>query len=33
VNACGSDVRLIRLDSGRWILKDDKHDTWIVARE
>jgi len=33
VSACGSDVRLIRLDSGRWILKDDEHDIWIVARE
>lgn len=33
VKACGSDVRLIRLDSGRWILKDDEHDTWIIAQE
>lgn len=32
-NACGSDVILIRLDSGRWILKDDTHGSWIVAQE
>jgi hypothetical protein len=32
-NACGSDVQLIRLDSGRWILKDDDHDIWLVAQE
>lgn len=33
VNACGSDIRLIRLDNGRWILKDDTHGSWIVAQE
>jgi len=33
INACGSDIRLIRLDSGRWILKEDKHDSWIVAQQ
>jgi len=33
VNACGSDIRLIRLDNGRWILIDDTHGSWIVAQE
>ena len=32
-NVCGDDVRLIRLDSGIWILRDEKSGSWIVAQE
>ena len=32
-NVCGDDIRLIRLDSGIWILRDEKSGNWIVAQK
>jgi len=33
VDSCGNEIRLIRLDSGRWILQDEQRDSWIVVQE
>ena len=33
IDACGNEVKLIRLDTGRWILQDEKRDNWIVVQE
>ena len=33
VDSCGNEIRLIRLDSGRWILQDEQRDNWIVVQE
>jgi hypothetical protein len=32
-NACGGDIRLIRLDTGRWIIQDIKRDAWQVVQQ
>jgi hypothetical protein len=32
-SACGGDIRLIRLDSGRWIIQDIKRDAWQVVQQ
>lgn len=31
--ACGDGVRLIRLDSGLWIIRDDKSGNWMVVQQ
>lgn len=31
--ACGGDIRLIRLDTGRWIIQDMKRDAWQVVQQ
>lgn len=33
VNSCGNEIRLIRLDSGRWILQDEGRENWIVVQQ
>ena len=33
VESCGNEIKLIRLDSGLWILQDEKRDNWIVVQE
>lgn len=30
---CGNDARLIRLDSGLWILEDERHGKWILVEQ
>lgn len=32
-SACGGDIRLIRLDTGRWIIQDIKRDAWQVVQQ
>lgn len=30
---CGNDVRLIRLDTGLWVIQDDKSGNWLLVRD
>jgi len=32
-DACADGVRLIRLDSGLWIIRDDKSSNWMVVQQ